>query len=585
MTPIDAGSRAERIVAAALWIGVAVCVATVAWGAWRGLDITDSGFYLLSARYPDEVLATVTSFHRYTAPVFAAVGHDVGWFRLAGLALVLVSALVLADGVRRYCAARAEAPSVMAGVSPLIVLGVLLQYAWGLPTPGYNLLNAAAVALSAGLLLSALTAAPEQRRAADLRFAEVGALVAVSLFCKVTTGLALIALYGLAPWILATTVPARRALMVMALGGIAWSALHFSLFESPAFWWASWQRGLGFTAVLGSGHGSGLALKYLHEGGVVVLATARRFWLVLVPFGIAAWLVSRGRPAAPLAAVALVLGSIIVAWRGYFGGMHIGGDGNLRNVLPCYVAIAGVTIGAVIVARAGPNRRQWSVVVWLTALALAGAVGTAVPLQLNVMLYFGPALAAVGLLLSRLVHGQGRSVALAVTGLFATSQIVTAGEAGPYRLSAPMSQQAEHTDIGVPARDLMLDAATSRFFISMRRIAAECGFRAGDDVLGFFWMPGVLFALGARAPGGTWFSAGYPGSRAVNEKLLDSLPPQRMRRAFILHKVASPEAMPDLVAHGLDFPAGYRRCGGATWPLTGQDVVMYRPAGREPASP
>ena len=585
MTPIDAGSRAERIVAAALWIGVAVCVATVAWGAWRGLDITDSGFYLLSARYPDEVLATVTSFHRYTAPVFAAVGYDVGWFRLAGLALVLVSALVLADGVRRYCAAHAEAPSLMAGVSPLIVLGVLLQYGWGLPTPGYNLLNAAAVALSAGLMLPALATASEQRRAADLRFAAVGALVAVSLFCKVTTGLALIALYGLAPWILAATVPVRRSLMAMVLGGIVWSALHFYLFESPTFWWASWQRGLGFTAVLGGGHGAGLTLKYLHEGGVVALATARRFWLVVVPFGIAAWLIGRGRSAASLVAIALALGSIIVTWRGYFGGMHIGGDGNLRNVLPVYVAIAGVTIGAVIVARTGLNRRQWSVVGWMMALALAGAAGTAVPLQLNVMLYFGPALAAVGLLLSRLMPGQGRTVALAVTGLFATSQIVTAGEAGPYRLNAPMSRQTEHTTIGVPAHDLMLDAATSRFFVSIRRVAMDCGFKPGDDVLGFFWMPGILFALGARAPGGTWFSAGYPGSRAVNEKLLESLPMERMRRAFILHKVASPEAMPDLAAHGLDFPAGYRRCGGAVWPLTGQEVILYRPAGREPASP
>ena len=583
MTLIAAAPRAERVVAAALWIGVAVCVATVAWGASRGLDITDSGLYLLSARYPDEVLATVTSFHRYTAPVFAAVGYDVGWFRLAGLALVLVSALVLADGVKRFCAAHAEAPSLMAGASPLIVLGVLLQYAWGLPTPGYNLLNAAAVALSAGLMLSALTAAPEQRRAADVRFAAVGALVAVSLFCKVTTGLALIVLYGLAPWILAATVPRRRALIAMILGGIAWSALHFSLFESSAFWWASWRRGLGFAAVLGSGHGTGLTLKYLHEGGVVALATAQRFWLVVVPIGIAAWSIRRGRPAASLVAITLALSSIIVMWRGYFGGMHIGGDGNLRNVLPVYVAISGVTFGAVAIAGTGYNRRQWRVVGWLMALAFAGAAGTAVPLQLNVMLYFGPALAAVGLLLSTLMPGQGRAVALAVTGLFATSQIVTAGEAGPYRLNAPMSQQIEHTTIGVPARDLMLDAATSRFFVSMRQVAADCGFRPGDDVLGFFWMPGVVFALGARAPGGTWFSAGYPGSRAVNEKLLASLPPERLHRAFILHKVASPEAMPDLAAHGIDFPAGYRRCGGATWPLTGQDVIMYRPAGREPA--
>ena len=583
MMRIDAGPRAERVVAAALWIGVAVCVATVAWGAWRGLDITDSGFYLLSARYPDEVLATVTSFHRYTAPVFAAVGYDVGWFRLAGLALLLVAALMLANGVRLHVAAQAGAPSVMSGVSPVIVLGVLLHYAWGLPTPGYNLLNAAAVALSAGLLLSALVAAPERQHEADLRFVAVGALVAVSLFCKVTTGLALIALYGLAPWILMSKVPPPRALTAMALGGIAWSALHFSLFESPALWWASWRRGLALTAVLGSGHSSGLISQYLHEGTGVAAVIARRFWLVAVLLGIAALMVVRGRLTPRLAAWAvamvLTLGSIIVMWRGYFAGMHIGGDDRLRNVLPVYVAIAGVTVGAVVIARAGRDRRWWLVASWLMALPLAGAVGTAVPWQLNVMLYFGPALAAIGMLLSMLMPGQARVVVLAVTGLFAVSQIVTAGEAGPYRLNAPLSQQTEPTSIGMPLHDLSLDPATSRFFIAMRRTATECGFTPGDDILGFFWMPGVLFALGARAPGGTWFSAGYPGSRAVNERLLAQLPLDRVRRAFILHKVGSRDAMPELATYGRDFPAGYRRCGSAVWPLTGEEVILYRPVG------
>ena len=43
--------------------------------------------------------------------------------------------------------------------------------------------------------------------------------------------------------------------------------------------------------------------------------------------------------------------------------------------------------------------------------------------------------------------------------------------------------------------------------------------------------------------------------------------------------------LPELAAHGIDFPGGYRRCGSAVWPLTGHEVILYRPAGNATGSP
>jgi hypothetical protein len=70
-------------------------------------------------------------------------------------------------------------------------------------------------------------------------------------------------------------------------------------------------------------------------------------------------------------------------------------------------------------------------------------------------------------------------------------------------------------------------------------------------------MPGLVFALGGRSPGVTWYVTGYPGSREVLERALSLVPPERLRRAYLLQTTASTEWLTSLDRFGINFPDDY----------------------------
>ena len=110
-------------------------------------------------------------------------------------------------------------------------------------------------------------------------------------------------------------------------------------------------------------------------------------------------------------------------------------------------------------------------------------------------------------------------------------------------------------------------------------MAQEDGFKPGGDVLGFFDMPGVVFALGGRSPGNPWYNCGYKGSRAFAQKALSLVPPERLKRAFILETSGSAECMPDLAKFGINFPGDYILCGELVipYPWTKETVRFWKP--------
>jgi hypothetical protein len=90
------------------WIGAAVSIGLVGrvlayliGASHLGFNVTDEGYYLLAARFPEDVTAWPNAAHVYLAPLFRLVGMDVVTFRLVGLAMAVGGALVLATGLGR----------------------------------------------------------------------------------------------------------------------------------------------------------------------------------------------------------------------------------------------------------------------------------------------------------------------------------------------------------------------------------------------------------------------------------------------------------------------------------------------------
>lgn len=580
----------------------------------RGFDVTDEGFYLLTAQYPSDVKACASISYEYLAVFFRTAGCSIVTLRVFAIVMTTASGVVLAAGVIRMLKSIGRSPSsVLQNTSAVsfVCLGALMYYAWGLRTPSYNFLNAFGLTMSAGLLLLALstgTATQPRLWMAAGCLLGTGACAGLTFFAKFSTGIVLVSLYTffLLVWPGDPETRSARKLKRIGLmwGGLALMVLaHFAAIQPFAEWWSVVSRGIRVTEALQAGHGLSAFARYLQELKALLQSPFHGFWpaFLLLPAGFAiAEIIRRrgwGGRIPPIAVILSVF--LLAAFLSYLKGLHRGGCpfvcGTmtfyfiwLAILLCCLAFCAWCRREEVMQADRQSWRRMFLMAGMFVVLPFAGAVGTGNAITTGAIACMAPWFAALLLLLvlvSSVCHTRLIVVAgMAVVAMFACVQIATAYLSFPYRLNGGVLHQTVSTEIGIPPATLKLDPETSGFFKALRNSAEANGFKAGDDLLAFHAKPGIVFAMGGRSPGLQWYSGGYRGSRAACEMGLSLAPPERLKEAFILQGLNSAAAMPDLKRFGIRFPEDYRLCGHFVLPVTKETVVLWRPRGEEEAN-
>jgi hypothetical protein len=145
---------------------------------------------------------------------------------------------------------------------------------------------------------------------------------------------------------------------------------------------------------------------------------------------------------------------------------------------------------------------------------------------------------------------------------------------------------------------LLVDGRLATAIETLRDEASEAGFLPGQDVLALYDMPGVVLALGGRAPGASWILSGYRGCGPAAEVVLGSVEPKRLADAWVMLRSpqraegwtrpgANPDVSEVLAAVGLDFPGEYEQVAAVPLPFYDQvaTVSLWRPRGVAAASP
>jgi len=590
------------------FIGVILAVFTVVflmWASNKGFDITDEGFYLLSSQFPSEVNIFVNTAHIYTSMLYRMTGGNVVALRLAGLCLTLLSAGVFLLGFQRladrFKLAWGETILFKFELISLICLGAMLYYEWFLATPSYNSHNAFALTTCSGLIFFALAGLETlNRKCFTVRLAlfAAGLCIGISFFVKFSTGISLFTLFGLvlAVWPRQALKIRMRALGFVILGVSVWLLFHFVVIQSPATWWKGFRNGLEVNATYG--YNASALGRYLRECRRLAKIAIRDFWMLHVALVLGFTILTLFRKAwrdrTWLPSILILSIFAIAVWQSYRRGFYLGGMGHYFLITRFYLSWLLLLITAVVAVLIYCQRLMY----WLRhhdllpvlsfggilfLLPLVGAVGTGNYIFVSTLWYMASwfgllliLLTALALLLrNRLALGVGALI----IGSFACVQIVSGCLYGPYRLNTGLLGQTQATGIGYPTTILKLDPETGEFFNRLRHMAEENGFKPGDDVLGFFDLPGVVFALGATSPANPWYNCGYKGSRNFAEKALSSVPPERLRRAFILETSGSAECMPDLAKFGIKFPGDYILCGelAIPYPWTKETVRFWKP--------
>jgi hypothetical protein len=497
------------VVSAAAW-GI------VAWGLWRGIDLTDEGYYLNSMSLPFLYKATYTQFGFVLHPIYVLFGGDLILLRWAGLLPLTLSAVFFVSTFLRSPLIRPPLPTTARLV--LTVSGscaVLLEYFPWTPTPNYNLLNLFGVLIIFACWLRILEASEDtpwwHRPTAMVVFALAFAIVAL---VKPTTAAELaIGVTGL-------TLPfGRRALIDVVFAG------SFSL--------------LLVVLVLLSIDGdlSAVILRYrsalfnneLSQGGHDMNGT-------------------------------FTLGAKTLL--GIFGVYLLGRQ--LKQGLgadPRYVALLTALIFAPIAIAFGTNTGilrsgTRAGIFWVVSIALA--IMIAAPSKIRLwLLYFTMAVSACGVLI-----------------------VVVYTVQKPYRMNGPLWQQTEWISSATRERVVKVDPATAVYFRTLQNGARSAGFQVGMPIIDLTAMaPTAIYMLGGEPVGSPWINGGYPGSRESAVNSLSAVPIAELRRSWILTSPQGHAHLPADILYdlGLNFPDGYEEVARAQTNYMNEEQILWRP--------
>ncbi len=573
---IPFASRAGLAIALAAFAAIGIYV----FGVGRGFDFTDEGFYYLAFAHPENVSDNQTSFHFFGAQIFALLGHSIVAMRIATLVAVLISTGMLLWGTGRFL--RSFAPELMPDPEhKWLVLGSALTasflgFAISPAALSYNFQNACCLQAATGCLLAACAQAADGRladRRILLALAGFGVLCGADFFIKFSTSVPLAAGGGVF-FLLTSTVSARRKAVLglgLLLGPVLAGAVYFGFFQDLS----RWREGFGGTlwAITGGGYATAEVRRYGGEIAGLVMTTLRYFAPVWVVAGPAMILMPVLRRRPRLQAGAAIVGGI---WTlAHLGWLVLDQEYQRTAALTFYLGslllLALLVAGSHLAGRtpglgASPGRWRPALAgLLLLLLPYLGAFGTNNAINRNALYQLAPWFVVAALLLAEIDRIWRTSwpsrIGLVVLSVMAGIQFYHGYWLEPYRAGGARGLQTIPTALGEPATIVRLTPAVNGFLTTSRRLLDEHGFKAGDDLLVFFDLPGFAFAMGGVSPGHPWYFAGDKTSLDLDAMRVGFIPTDRRHRAFIVRNSLDPDwndFLPRLREAGLNFPADYQ---------------------------
>jgi uncharacterized membrane protein YhaH (DUF805 family) len=558
----------------------------------RGFEFTDDAYYLLWDSNPFIYSWSQSQFGYVWHGLYELAGGDIKLFRLAGAAVLGGCAFIFGCALRSFLA-----PRLRPGFDIALVLAVMTASLWNfvfwIPSPGYNQLNLCGLLLLlAGLVsFASIGSGPSVSFTSAIKVAGAAAIAAagwcICALAKPSTAVAVM-LAGIV-WILvlrpakalafaAVTIVLACAFMLAAIIAIDGSVAAFLERNIAALRILSMVGSYRLIDIWNGAVGPliDIATDPLQRRETLAILIAGALWMVAV-----SW--TRGR-----------LGSWTVAFplAVVVGLAHAGDPADreyhLSLVLPLVLLVAFAVAASIAMLRSrDPDRRRYGALVCLLAVTpFCYSIGTNTPLIYHASaaaVFWFAAMFGVAVLAAPANRDYCTSAVKSACGLLTAGMLIGA-LANPYRLESPIWNQDQPVQVGPRAAPLLVDRLTANYISVLRQAAQTRGFEPGTPVIDLTGeAPGTVFALGGEAPGGPWLPGGYPGSEAVAREILGRVPPQTLKRAWILTDIREGAGLPrsTLAAFGLNFPTGYDEVARARFVRNGGHL-LWKPASPGP---
>lgn len=552
--------------------------------AWidRGIEFSDSGYYLLLLSEPGYFKWSVTHFGTVWNAV--VISDHVVFNRVVHAALLIGISVAMMDSLVRFVSAQTPVGARRRIIVAVAAAGsaAVYFYYW-LPDPSYNsIASILMMALAIPGLELAKTASQSWRKTLLLAGAAGSMALALSLTRAPS---ALFMTLPLAITILAVARPSIERLMQIVCGGLLGSVALIAFLtlrgHPPHELWT--QLDTGYSLLIDHERPIDLQVDWLQDN---VMLGLRAVWpaILAVCLGLASFRAGTKNwrtVGTTLTLVGLCLPLLLTQFlplagqsqahafatfmlaTGLLSGLVIVVIGSVSTPPPEYLRLlfASLIVLALPVAQTAFTSNSWyehsgtTSAGWLLALILAGSV------------------------LERHRNGSITVVTTILAGAILT--IANHASSQPYRLTGELADQTTRSPLGPDGNRLRTDPVTARFLAEIGSVSVPPGSDGEPPVLidlsGRF--PLLHYHLDFRPPRHPWPASGYAGSQSVFDGVLADLADTEIREAWVLVAPQSPltHDWDPLIARGLDPDRDYERVLESYSPYLDTQVWLLRP--------
>ena len=571
-------------------------MAALAWAQFRSYDLLDGAYYFLLYEHPAENFDTHTRFHLLARPIWLMCAENIVAFRIVTLALASLVSWIFWRALLRLTSGTASSASYwwpiwMAALAGLTWVPVALTYN-----------SFATLFILVGL--AALIFASERRglapkgRWTNLNFALVLGLALIAL-CLTKPPAA--GSFAACSFILLCSAPGltafrRRLLIWPACIAVITVAGAAAILVTRADY--SPGKLINVLGVeLSPAWLQGTLRRYAGEMQALAPSLGRDLKWTVLPTIFACCAAATGRSeksgariflnAAIALLAAAILGALIQRrlWDGSFSAAITGEAA--RFYLLLWFSLVPLLLACRLRATPSASRSPKARVAWiivLFALPLMSSFGSTNTPYVSAL--HETVLWAAGLMLvadqiaTVLSIPWFRPIVAAILSTGAAGHIFSGHFLRPYMYQPSLWKQTASVSIGSPATILEVDPDLARFLVDIRSKLGAEGFKPGDDILGFFNLPGVIFAMGGQEPGAPWYFGTWYHHDDTDGGKIRRVPLKRIQNAWIITQADVHEFRPQFLECGIDFPDGYRMIGQTVNPTTGLEIGIWKPLAR-----
>jgi hypothetical protein len=568
----------------------------------KGFDFTDEGGFLLSYANVDIYTGGIYNYHIIINKLTHWLNPGIITYRILSLIITLFSSYILSKGIYKWILLNYKEQSLFKNfllIFCFISIGNFLFYFTGVQTIHNNTLTNFIIQTATGLILYSFSIEDTKVIKSGTSFLillVIGLLCAFSFFIKFSTGILQLLLYFIFLFFYLKKEKIKYkfiAGLILIIGFFFGLFIYFSLFQNYSQWFFNFKTEY---KILSDHSPSLLINKYILDIINFFKFSSKYFsWLLLLPIFIRSdSIFSKIKKKNFLIKIIISLMIILFLYEVYYFKFYRSTFATptwtnayffliIISFLLILLFFLTYTKNTFFIKSYKANTNKVHIILFLLITPFLGAIGTANPIFLNVLIHSAPWFGVIIILIieiSKYIKYKAiLFVFICIPGVVTTLQILDGNLFIPYYSFFNNLNKSNYFDQNEKVKDIYLlngiyvDKKTKTFLTDLKLIFNKNNFTEKYPIFGFH-IPGIVYLLQGISPGMPYYFNAERDYLAFDKFNLNNNPP-----VFLItdDNPIHSKLLNIINLKGIDFPNGYYLAGEVYFPNRSSNLKVYFP--------